>query len=92
MTAAHKTIHDWFGLTYSSYLVLHRSLLQSMPDEWQERFVAMLEEFDEAFGDERGLVSSFHVRASVDGKFAHDPLADYSRGRRRIPMRAKRSL
>ncbi|EFC79182.1 hypothetical protein FrEUN1fDRAFT_7713, partial [Parafrankia sp. EUN1f] len=33
------TIHTWFGLSYSNYLVLPRSLLQSMPDRWQEPFV-----------------------------------------------------
>lgn len=42
-------IHTYFGLTYANYLVLHRSLLQSMPEEWQCRFVAMLDELDEEF-------------------------------------------
>lgn len=42
-------IHTWFGLSYSNYLVLHRSLLQSMPEEWQHRFVRMLGELSEAF-------------------------------------------
>lgn len=43
-------IHTHFGLSYASYLVLHRTLLQSMPDEWQARFVGMLRDLDEAFG------------------------------------------
>lgn len=38
-----------FGLTYANYLALPRTLLQSMPIEWQERFVACLEEFHAAF-------------------------------------------
>lgn len=42
-------IHGWFGLTYASYLVQPRVLLQSMPIEWQERMVACLEELDAAF-------------------------------------------
>jgi hypothetical protein len=42
-------IHTWFGLTYSNYLVLPRTLLQSMPDAWQRRFTAMLGELDAAF-------------------------------------------
>jgi hypothetical protein len=42
-------IHTWFGLTYSNYLVLPRTLLQSMPRGWQERFVVMLEELQAAF-------------------------------------------
>jgi len=42
-------VHTWFELTYSNYLVLPRTLMQSMPAEWQRRMVACLEELDEAF-------------------------------------------
>ncbi|MFD7868021.1 hypothetical protein [Streptomyces sp. NPDC059783] len=42
-------IHTWFSLSYSNYLVLHRTLLQSMPAEWQTQFVALLGELDTAF-------------------------------------------
>lgn len=42
-------IHQHFGLSYANYLVLPRTLLQSMPDEWQTRFVALLNELDQAF-------------------------------------------
>lgn len=48
--AEHEAIHEWFGLTYANYLVLNRSLLQSMPDVWQTRFVGCLRELDRAFG------------------------------------------
>jgi hypothetical protein len=44
-----ETVHAWFGLSYSNYLVLPRTLLQSMPDEWQHRFVACLNELQDAF-------------------------------------------
>lgn len=44
-----QAIHSFFGLSYSTYLVLHRSLLQSMPGEWQARFVALLEQLRAAF-------------------------------------------
>lgn len=44
-------IHLWFGLTYSNYLVLHRSMMQSMPEQWQARAVALFTELDEAFVD-----------------------------------------
>lgn len=51
MTDTHvdTDIHTYFGLTYSNYLILHRTLMQSMPEEWQHRFVGMLEELDQAF-------------------------------------------
>lgn len=51
-TGAQRTdgpIHGYFGLTYANYQVLHRTLMQSMPLEWQERMVACLTELDSAF-------------------------------------------
>lgn len=44
-----RDVHTYFGLSYSNYLVRPRTLLQSMPEEWQERFVGCLEEMDAAF-------------------------------------------
>lgn len=43
-------IHTWFSLTYANYLVLPRSVLQSMPEEWQQRFISVVRELDESFG------------------------------------------
>ena len=79
-----RKIHDWFGLTYASYLVLPRSVLQSMPDEWQERFVEMLEELDAA-----GVECPIYRVSAVDekGKFVSDPYRDYERGRRKIHLK-----
>lgn len=42
-------IHQWFSLSYSNYLVLPRTLMQSMPGDWQARAVALLDELNEAF-------------------------------------------
>ncbi|MFF3547116.1 hypothetical protein ACFYXD_35425 [Streptomyces platensis] len=42
-------VHMHFGLSYANYLVLPRTLMQSMPIEWQERMVACLDELDAAF-------------------------------------------
>ena len=44
-----RDIHTFFGLSYSNYLVLPRTLLQSMPEEWQHRFTGMLDEMSAAF-------------------------------------------
>lgn len=44
-----EAIHLHFGLSYGNYLVLPRTLLQSMPDAWQARFVALVDEMAEAF-------------------------------------------
>jgi hypothetical protein len=42
-------IHEWFSLSYTNYQVIPRTLMQSMPVEWQERMVACLEELRDAF-------------------------------------------
>lgn len=56
-------IHGYFGLSYANYLVMHRSLLQSMPEQWQAQFVAMLEEYDAAF-DHVPRAEIYEVRAA----------------------------
>jgi hypothetical protein len=40
-------IHQFFGLTYSSYLVLPRLLLQEMPLEWQQQLVDLLDKLND---------------------------------------------
>jgi len=42
-------INRWFGLTYASWLTIPRVLLQDMPDEWQAKFVALLEEYENSY-------------------------------------------
>ena len=77
-----RLIHDWFGLSYAQYLTIPRSILQSMPEPWQEKFVALLEEMDDCF-DWRPSQGRYWVRLKDDrGKFLEDPLMDYDRGRR----------
>lgn len=58
-----------------------------MPPEWQARFVQCLEELDEAI-DWRPEEGRYWVRLKDSkGRFVEDPLMDYERGRRAIPMR-----
>lgn len=45
-----EPIHLWFSLSYANYLVLPRSVLQSMPQPWQARFCTLLDELQELFG------------------------------------------
>ncbi|MFI1161425.1 hypothetical protein [Streptomyces sioyaensis] len=42
-------VQDWFSLSYTNYQVIPRTLMQSMPIEWQERMVACLAELAEAY-------------------------------------------
>ena len=70
-------MHDWFSLSYASYLVLHRSLIQEMPIKWQARLVALLDEMHETFEVER-VASHFTVLVrGHNGRFLDDPLAAY---------------
>lgn len=85
-----EPIHSWFELTYSSYLVVPRSVLQSMPVEWQRRMVACLEEAREASAG-LDLPTRYQVRArDSSGRFVQDPYADYQRGRRQVKLRRPR--
>jgi len=81
---ANEYIHTWFELTYAQYLTIPRGLLQSMPNNWQKRFVECLMEFESVF-NWRPRQGRYWVRLKTDqGKFIHDPFMGYERGRRRI--------
>jgi hypothetical protein len=74
-------IHTWFGLTYSNYLVLPRAVLQSRPQDWQERFVALLTEARDAT-DRAGLEVPSQYRVHVvnsKGQYVRDPIPHYRR-------------
>ncbi|MEG8275732.1 hypothetical protein [Streptomyces sp. AHA2] len=58
-------IHEWFSPSYSNYLVLHRSHLQSMPIEFQKRMVACLEELQAAFAHTE-QPECFDVKAATE--------------------------
>lgn len=74
-------VHRWFSLTYSSYLVLPRLMLESMPLEWQHKLVALLEEADDTIDLEEGYTGNYSIQYKVKGKIAKDPYSDYRRGK-----------
>lgn len=84
-----ELIHEHFGLSYASYLVVPRSVLQSMPAEWQQKFVALLKEMGAAFGHVMDQVEYRVQSLNESGLFTEDPLRDYERGRRRLEARPK---
>ena len=47
----HTALWNWFGLTRASWITIPRSVAHEMPDEWQEKMAALLEEYDEATTD-----------------------------------------
>ena len=72
----HGPMHGYFGLSYSNYLVLHRSLIQEMPIEWQERMVSLLDDYWTTWKPEADQSFEVHVRGDA-GRFTADPLSDY---------------
>lgn len=85
-----SAVHNWFGLTYASYLVLPRSLMEGMPEEWQEKFVALLDEMRETY-DCMQIEDNYTVklRDEKTGRFIEDPLRNYRRPPK-LPYRKER--
>lgn len=70
-------VHLWFELSYAQYLTVPRLALQSMPEEWQERFAKCLNELDDRL-DWRPKSGRYWVKLKGgNGKYVRDPLADY---------------
>jgi hypothetical protein len=68
---------DWFGLTRASYLVLPRTLLCGMPEEWQEKFANMLDEMREVY-DCSQIQDNYTVQLrGENNRFISDPLRNY---------------
>ena len=42
-------LHTWFGLSYNSFIVMPRCLLQEMPYEWQGKLTKLMEEWDDTW-------------------------------------------
>ena len=59
-------IHEWFGLTYASYFVMPRVCLQSLPLEWQKRFVELMDEAYELCDE----IPDYHVLRD-DPEYTH---------------------
>lgn len=74
-----RDVHLWFELTYANYLTIPRSILQSMPAEWQAKFVALLDELDDTF-DWRPQTGRYWVHMKDGkGRFKHDPFMEHRR-------------
>lgn len=70
-------IHSFFGLSYAHYLVLPRSVLQSMPAKWQKKFVKLLNEIESKLWEKEINLPDYQVSAKKDGKFIKDNFNDY---------------
>lgn len=68
----YNKLHSWFGLSYASFLVLPRSFMQEMPDEWQCKMAELLGEYDSTFKSVEEI-DSVLVSARKDNKFTKIP-------------------
>lgn len=75
-------VHGWFGLSYANYLVVPRSLMQSMQLDWQERMCVCLHEMEGLFGDSFSPPGRYRVNVIGEGgRFVPDRAPHYDRGR-----------
>lgn len=80
-----EPIHEYFGLSYANYLVLPRSVLQSMPEDWQEKFVSLLKQIPEVIAEDFEPEGGYDVRAKdASFCFVTDSYSNYERGRRQL--------
>lgn len=74
--ACAEDVHEWFALSYASYLVWPRVLMSAMPAEWQHRFRMLAEEVDAMY--RAPLRGQYEVRVRDDaGHYLGDPLRHY---------------
>jgi len=62
----------WFNLSYASFLTLPRVLMEAMPVEWQNRMVALLNEYAEAFPNQPDIGTRVQV-TDLSGKLIKTP-------------------
>lgn len=83
-----EPIHNFFGLSYSNYLVLPRSVLQSMPIKWQEDFVKLIEQIPETIDEDFEPEGGYTVLTlDKNKKFISNPYSNYERGRKRLKIK-----
>jgi hypothetical protein len=72
MTSSITLIWEWFGLSYASWLTLPRVLLCEMPEDWQNRLVQLLDEFDQEFSNRPDFSTRVHV-VDTQGRLIKTP-------------------
>lgn len=72
-TPGYNRLWAWFGLSRASWLTIPRVLLHEMPQEWQEKMAALLEEMDGVFHFPDDPTDKIIVQRKSDGKFASWP-------------------
>ena len=71
MRKGYERLWNWFSFSYASWLTIPRVMMHEMPDEWQDKMAALLEEFDSTW-DSYELPQPI-VNARKDNKFTKWP-------------------
>lgn len=76
-----EPVHRRFGLSYASWLVWPRVVMQAMPLLWQQKFCKLADEMDEKFPHWSPEEGTFQVGLRVNGKITKLPeeLCNYRR-------------
>ena len=76
-TEGYDALWLWFGLSRSAFCVLPRVMMHDMPDHWQERFAALMREWDEAWVSQPDIGA--RVQITQHGQLVKAPrwLLDY---------------
>ena len=56
-----QALWGWFELSYAAFAVMPRVLMHAMPDEWQGKMAALLQEWDEAWNFEGSGIEGTRV-------------------------------
>jgi len=67
-----ERLWGWFGLDRASFLTLPRVLMHEMPDEWQKKMAALLEEYDEVFNNQPNIGSKVFI-TDLNGRLIKTP-------------------
>lgn len=57
----HEALNNWFCLSYASFAVMPRVLMEAMPDKWQLRMARLLTEFDHEFNQPDTISSRVQI-------------------------------
>ena len=73
-------LSTWFSLSYASWLTLPRVLMEDMPDEWQSKMAALLNEYEVAYPNHPDMGTRVLV-TDLDKKLIKTPgwLVNYRR-------------
>lgn len=69
----HDKLWEWFGLSRDSFLIMPRSMMHEMPDEWQSKMADLLNEWDDTWDMSDIGVDQVHAVARKNGKIVKIP-------------------